>query len=168
MTRFNWHKVSLMWHRVAPISDQLHFISAALPLRSAAHVALYVSGLRRACPCVSAVVAASRLHCVQMLTSCYQGRLFAECRDAATVFTKRMDGRRAVHATATPDSARAAARRIVHHPCRQRHTVVFTTTETFGSRVLANVISKLPTVAVVLAAVAVVASVVFWRARSRR
>lgn len=104
---------------------------------------------------------------MQMLTSCYQGRLFAECRNAATVFTKRMAGRRTVHAAATPATACDAARRILSHPCRARHTVVFTTTETLGSRVLAAVAAQLPAVVVVLAAVAAVASVM-WRVRSRR
>lgn len=104
---------------------------------------------------------------MQMLTSCYQGRLFAESQDAAAVFVKRREGRLAMRASATPQTAMAAARQIVHYPCRERYTVVTTTTETVVGRVLAAVSAQWPA-AVVLLSVVAASAAVLWRTRCRR
>ena len=102
--------------------------------------------------------------------SCYQGPLFAQSKDANQVFAKRQQGRETMRATANPATATEAARRIIHYPCRARHTIVTSTTDSLIQRAASATSNNWPLVlgTTVLAATAAVAYAYARSARGRR
>jgi hypothetical protein len=103
-----------------------------------------------------------------MLSTSYQGQLFAKTKSADTVFSLRVAGRLEMRETADRASMKAAARRIVHYPCRSRYTLVTTTTETLLMRALSAVQARLPAVVTVVVTVLAASAWLLWRSRSRR